>query len=128
MNATSRVALIMLFVSMAFLIGIGTVFFFNGQSTSKYIKCIDGEDEKSMVIEIDEKAKDIVISGRKIGGTDIELFSDVEILAQWFSSNGHTKLWLDRITGELNLTDTPNSTDGTPVNQKFTCEATTPKL
>lgn len=129
MHNTVRVLLVMVFLALIVVAGVAAAFFFNMNGDEvKYIKCAEKNGDKSMVVSIDDKQKELVVSGKTISGTDIEVFSDVEILAQWFSSNGHTKFWLDRVTGELNVTNSAAGSQGTASDQTFSCEATRPKL
>lgn len=128
MNMALRVGLVMAFMLMTIVSGAAVFFFFSESHIIKHIKCKDKtSSKKTMVISIDEKLKEISVAGKKISGTEIEVFSDVEILAEWFSSNGHTKFWLDRITGELNIT-TSSGDASDEATQTFSCEATRPIL
>ncbi len=135
MNKVVGVGIYSFIVFLLMVVTVLIVMFFTGER-GKYIKCVPVPDqeqeqeqgEDSLVIHIDDRQEEITIVGKKVGGTDVKIFNDVEIMAEWFHSNGFSQFWLDRVSGRLKITERLSGEDNNEKVDILTCHVITPKL
>lgn len=117
---------------MAFLFGAaltGVLFFTYGHKTAdkekKFLIC--KSNENTITLMMNEKEKTLAVSGSDITSDKIVEFNDLVISAKWNHKFGTTTLVLDRLRGNLEITDAAhNAIDVKPeilecsnTNQKF---------
>ncbi len=83
-------------------------------------------DGPNITFLINEKKRDIIMLGEKISAESIKIFNETAISAQWRHNDGFTKIFLDRISGELEVET--SSEGGQWDKQKFECANTAIKF
>ncbi|MGH1455905.1 MAG: hypothetical protein ACRBDI_03905 [Alphaproteobacteria bacterium] len=72
---------------------------------------------------INERSQKVIMLGEELSPDSIKIFNETAISAQWRHSDGFTKIFLDRISGELDVET--SSEGGEWDKQKFECVSTT---
>ncbi len=100
----TNTGMIMFFVMILAIIvtGVGSFIYFQYKGPErKTIICKNEKLELSFVIHDQDKA--FVIAGEQVNPKNVSIFNESTIAASWTHNTAATKIFLDRITGKLEL-------------------------
>ena len=118
---------------MGFLLGVITTsaflmlyfFFVPGPVETKTLRCSNKNTKIGVVI--DEKNHKFLMAGQELDEERIKVFSEIVIEAKWEHNRGTTHVSLDRLTGEMEITETGNFMGDKKV-QTFDCRHITQRF
>lgn len=119
--------LLLFFVMMISVTICGFYFLMFNQGSALIKRAIVCEnDGPTISFLIDEKNKNIIMLGEAIDHASIKIFNQAAISAEWTHKQGRTSVFLDRISGQL---DVETSLENGKIDkQKFECSSTNIKF
>lgn len=113
--------LFMIITILGAFLAFGYFFIFqNNIIPKKAISCTN--DGPTISFLIDEEERELIMMGEKIEPENVKIFNEAVISAQWELKDGYTKIFIDRISGELEV-ETKRK-QGVAEKQKFKCLST----
>lgn len=94
----------MVFVAVSLIIAVAAFGLFYMQFLPDKRSAIKCENDWSTIsFLIDEEQRSIVMAGEPVSANNVKIFNETAISAGWKHASGETKIFLDRISGRLEV-------------------------